>query len=93
MQNVIEVCIGCLQITESDIKSFKDILKVEGRILTSTEDDLSAYNTDWLRTVRGWSTHQSCYKQLITLCCNPILCTAPAGSSFHKLSGPAHKAG
>ena len=24
---------------------------------------------------------------------NPILCTAPAGSSFHKLSGPAHKAG
>ena len=24
---------------------------------------------------------------------NPILCTAPAGSSLHKLSGPAHKAG
>ena len=24
---------------------------------------------------------------------NPILYTAPAGSSFHKLSGPAHKAG
>ena len=24
---------------------------------------------------------------------NPILCTAPAGSSFHKLSVPAHKAG
>ena len=35
----------------------------------------------------------ACYKQLITLCCNPILCTALAGSSLHKLSGPAHKAG
>ena len=26
------------------------------------------------------------------LICNPILCTAPVGSSFHKLSGPAPKA-
>ena len=24
---------------------------------------------------------------------NPILCTSPVWSSFHKLSGPAHKAG
>ena len=46
-----------LQITDSDITYFKDILKVDGRVLTSKDDDLVGYNSDWLRTVRGLYVH------------------------------------
>lgn len=41
------------QITADDISYFKNLLKIDGRVLTNETDDLSTYNTDWLRTVRG----------------------------------------
>lgn len=36
-----------------DVEAFKKILPNSGQLLSSKDDDLSGYNTDWLKTVRG----------------------------------------
>ncbi len=41
------------QITDKDIAFFREALPGQGRVLVGGTDDLSGYNTDWLKTVRG----------------------------------------
>ena len=41
------------ELTSQDVEFFQKLLTGDGRVLTEP-DDVAAYNTDWLRTVKGW---------------------------------------
>ncbi len=51
--SVFKRFVKLFQVTNEDISHFGSLLKGDGQILTSDSDDLSSYNIDWLRTVRG----------------------------------------